>query len=139
YGGWSSAACASHWGRGYLNFVVLYDTCHAHTCAVQAAHHPGAQETLPGGALELLDKHKGQKTHVHLTEQAGTVDEDTTSTHNPFGTGKLDFDRLMPALNAAGVPNDWWCVDLCFWPDAWDVTADSKVFLDKLRRKYAPA
>ena len=55
----------------------------------------------------------------------------------PFGTGELNFDKLMPALNKAGVPNDWWCVDLCFWPDAWNVTADSKQFLDKLRKKYA--
>jgi hypothetical protein len=36
------------------------------------------------------------------------------------------------------VPNDdWWCVDLCFWPNAWDVTADSKQFLDKMRKKYS--
>ena len=45
----------------------------------------------------------------------------------------------LPELVKAGVPNDWWCVDLCFWPNAWDVTADSKKFLDKLRAKYAKA
>jgi hypothetical protein len=28
-------------------------------------------------------------------------------------------------------------VDLCFWPDAWSVTADSKRFLDKMRKQYA--
>src|SRR5438309_452994 len=54
-----------------------------------------------------------------------------------FGQGVLGFDKLITAMNQAGVPNDWCCVDLCFWPDAWDVTADSKQFLDKLRRKYA--
>jgi len=46
-------------------------------------------------------------------------------------------DKLIPELMTAGVPNDWWCVDLCFWPNAWDVTADSKRFLDKLRAKFA--
>ena len=123
--------------RGNPNFGVLFDSCHAHMCAVVGANQIGAKETLPGGVLELLEKLKGKITHVHLIDSDGTLNEHNTSTHNPFGTGKLDFDKLLPALNQAGVPNDGWCVDLCFWPDAWDVTADSKVFLDKLRRKYA--
>ena len=61
------------------------------------------------------------------TEQSGLI----------FGTGVLDFDKLIPAINQCGVPHDWWAIDLCFWPNAWEVTADSKTFLDKLRRKYA--
>ena len=119
------------------NFGVLYDTCHAHMVAAVGANQVGEKETLPGGALELLQKLKGKITHVHLIDSDGTLNEHNTSTHNPFGTGKLDFDKLLPALNQAGVPNDWWCVDLCFWPDAWSVTADSKTFLDKMRKKYA--
>jgi sugar phosphate isomerase/epimerase len=123
--------------KGNANFGVLYDTCHAHMCAVVAANQVGAKETLPGGELELLEKLKGKITHIHLIDSDSSLNEHNTSTHNPFGTGKLNFDQLMPALNQAGVPNDWWCVDLCFWPNAWDVTADSKRFLDKLRQKYA--
>jgi sugar phosphate isomerase/epimerase len=123
--------------RGNPNFGVLYDTCHAHMCAAVGANQVGPKELLPGGALELLDKLKGKITHVHLIDSDGSLNEHNTSTHNPFGTGKLDFDGLLPALNQAGVPNDWWCVDLCFWPNAWEVTADSKTFLDKLRKKYA--
>ena len=47
------------------------------------------------------------------------------------------YDHCTAAyLNQAGVPNDWWCVDLCFWPKAWDVTAQSKTFLEGMRRKY---
>lgn len=126
-------------GQNNPNFGVLYDTCHAHMCAHVGANQLGAKETLPGGALELLEKLKGKITHIHLIDSDGTLNEHDTSTHNPFGTGVLDFDKLIPALMTAGVPNDWWCVDLCFWPHAWDVTADSKVFLDKLRRKYAAA
>ncbi len=122
---------------GNPNFGVLYDTCHAHMCASVGANQLGEKETLPGGALELLDKLKGKITHVHLIDSDGSLNEHNTSTHNPFGTGVLNFDALAPALNKAGVPHDWWCVDLCFWPDAWSVTADSKVFLDKLRKKYA--
>jgi sugar phosphate isomerase/epimerase len=122
--------------KGNKNFGVLYDTCHAHMVAAVGANQVGAKETLPGGAMELLDRLKGKITHVHLIDSDGSLNEHNTSTHNPFGTGKLDFDKLLPAINQAGVPNDWWCVDLCFWPNAWDVTADSKQFLDKLRRKY---
>jgi sugar phosphate isomerase/epimerase len=124
-------------GRGNSNFGVLYDTCHAHMCAVQAANQPAPKETLPGGEQELLEKLKGKITHVHLIDSDGSLNEHNTSTHNPFGTGKLNFDRLLPALNQAGVPNDWWVVDLCFWPHAWDVTAQSKRFLDALRKKHS--
>jgi sugar phosphate isomerase/epimerase len=119
------------------NFGVMYDTCHAHMCAAVGANQAGQKETLPGGALELLEKLKGKITHVHLIDSDGSLNEHNTSTHNPFGTGKLPFDKLLPALNQAGVPNDWWVVDLCFWPDAWSVTADSKRFLDKMRKQYA--
>lgn len=123
--------------KGNPNFGVLYDTCHAHMCATVAANQQGEKETLPGGALEMLEKLKGKITHVHVIDSDGSLNEHNTSTHNPFGTGVLDFDKLMPALNKAEVPNDWWCVDLCFWPDAWTVTADSKRYLDKLRKQYA--
>jgi len=123
--------------KGNPNFGVLYDTCHAHMCAAVGANQAGQKETLAGGAMELLEKLNGKITHVHLIDSDGSLNEHNTSTHNPFGTGKLDFDKLMPALNQSGVPHDWWCVDLCFWPNAWDVTADSKRFLDKLRQKYA--
>jgi sugar phosphate isomerase/epimerase len=124
-------------GKDNSNFGVLFDTCHAHMCAAVGANQLGEKETLKGGALELLQKLKGKITHVHLIDSDGSLNEHNTSTHNPFGTGKLNFDQLIPELNKAGVPNDWWCVDLCFWPNAWDVTADSKRFLDKLRKKYA--
>lgn len=123
--------------KGNPNFGVLYDTCHAYMCAVVGANQPGQKETLPGGELELLQKLKGMITHVHLIDSDGTLNEHNTSTHNPFGTGKLDFDKLIPELINCGVPHDWWCVDLCFWPNAWDVTADAKRFLDKYRAKYA--
>ena len=49
----------------------------------------------------------------------------------------LNFDELIPEILSCGCPTDWWTVDLCFWPDAWDVTADSIRFLNVLRDKYA--
>ncbi len=123
--------------KGNTNFGVLYDTCHAYMCAVVGANHQGGKEILPGGELELLEKLKGKVTHIHLIDSDGTLNEHNTSTHNPFGTGVLNFDKLIPAMQASGVPHSWWTIDLCFWPHAWDVTADSKKFLDKLRAKYA--
>lgn len=125
--------------KGNPNFGVLYDTCHAHMCATVGANHQGEKELLPGGELELLEKLKGKVTHIHLIDSDGSLNEHNTSTHNPFGTGKLDFDKLVPAMQASGVPHDWWTVDLCFWPHAWDVTAQSKKFLDRLRAKFAAA
>jgi sugar phosphate isomerase/epimerase len=124
-------------GLGNPNFGALFDTCHAHMCASVGANQIGERETLPGGALELLQKLSGKITHLHLIDSDGTLNEHNTSTHAPFGKGVLNFDALIPALLNCGVPNDWWCVDLCFWPDAWNVTADSKRYLDKLRHKYA--
>lgn len=122
--------------RGNPNFGVLFDTCHAHMCAAVGANQIGEKETLPGGEMELLQKLKGKITHIHLIDSDGTLNEHNTSTHNPFGTGRLNFDKLIPELLKAGVPNDWWCVDLCFWPNAWEVTADAKRYLDGLRKKH---
>ena len=84
--------------KGNPNFGVLYDTCHAHMVAAIGANQVGTKETLPGGAMELLEKLKGKITHVHLIDSDGSLNEHQTSTHNPFGTGKLNFDQLLPAL-----------------------------------------
>lgn len=123
--------------KGNANFGVLFDSCHAHMVAAIGANQPGEKEILPGGAMELLQKLQGKVTHIHLIDSDGTLNTHNTSTHNPFGTGHLNFDELIPAMMKSGVDHDWWPIDLCFWPDAWTVTADSKTFLDKYRAKYA--
>ena len=55
--------------KGNPNFGVLYDTCHAHMCR-RHRRQPAraARRSLPGGALELLEKLKGKITHVHLID-----------------------------------------------------------------------
>jgi sugar phosphate isomerase/epimerase len=123
--------------KGNKNFGAMYDTCHAYMCAKIGAKQPGAKETLAGGEIELLHKLKGKINHLHLIDSDGSLNEHQTSTHNPFGTGHLDFDKIIPELLNAGVPSDWWCIDLCFWPNAWDVTADSMKFLGAIKKKYA--
>ena len=118
------------------NFGVQFDTCHAHMVAAVGARQPGKKETLPGGALELAQRLRGKINHLHLIDSDGTLHDDETSTHAPFGDGLIDFDELIPELNRAGVPHDWWTIDLCFWPDAWTVTEKCKKAVDELNAKY---
>lgn len=118
------------------NFGVQFDTCHAHMVAAVGARQPGKKETLPGGAVELARKLRGKINHLHLIDSDGTLHGDETSTHAPFGTGVLDFDALLPELSRSGIKHNWWTIDLCFWPDAWTVTADCKKAIDKLNAKY---
>ena len=118
------------------NFGVQFDTCHAHMCAVEGARQPGEKETLPGGALEFAQKLRGKINHIHLIDSDGTLHDDETSTHAPFGDGFLNFDELVPELNQSGIPHDWWTIDLCFWPDAWVVTERCKKAIDEINAKY---
>lgn len=121
---------------GHDNFGVMLDTCHAHMVAHVGSRQYGEKETLPGGALELIERLSGKINHIHLIDSDGTLHGDETSTHAPFGDGELDFDELVPALNKAGCPHNWWTIDLCFWPNAWDVAARCKLAVDELNKKY---
>lgn len=130
-----------HDAVGKDNFGLMYDTCHGQMVGVVGARQPGEKETLPGGQLELIKMLSGRINHIHLIDSDDTCHktpdgEDETSAHPPFGLGHLDFDAIVPALAAENVPHDWWTVDLCFWPDAWDATATCKKAVDELNRKY---
>ncbi len=118
------------------NFGVLFDACHAHMVAVVGARQPGPKETLVGGVVEFIRRLHGRINHIHLIDSDGTLHGDETSTHAPFGDGLLKFEEVIPELNKAGVPHDWWTIDLCFWPDAWVVTERCKKAVDALNRKY---
>ena len=123
------------------NFGVLLDTCHAQMVSVVGARQPGEKETLPGGPLELIGMLHGRINHIHLIDSDNTCHKnadgsDETSAHPPFGLGVLDFDQIAPALAAENLPDDWWTIDLCFWPNAWEATAACKKFVDGLNEKY---
>ncbi|MCF7928328.1 MAG: sugar phosphate isomerase/epimerase [Spirochaetales bacterium] len=118
------------------NFSVLFDSCHAYMSAVMGSRHMGEKEILPGGVVQFAHMLTGKIGHVHLIDSDGTLHDDDTSTHAPLGTGRLDFDTIMPAIEEAGYDDEWWTIDLCFWPKALDVTSDNKKFLDKLVKKY---
>jgi len=118
------------------NFGIMFDTCHAHMVAAVGARQPGKKETLPGGALELARKLRGKINHLHLIDSDGTLHDNETSTHAPFGEGQIDFDALMPELAKSGIRHNWWTIDLCFWPDAWAVAGKCKKAVDQLNAKY---
>jgi sugar phosphate isomerase/epimerase len=120
------------------NFGVLYDTCHGQMVAVVGARQEGKRETLAGGQLELIRRLSGRINHIHLIDSDNSCHkndkgEDETSAHPPFGEGVLDFDAIVPALARERIGHDWWTIDLCFWPEAWDATAKCKAALN---RKY---
>ncbi len=118
------------------NFGVMFDASHGYMVAVVGARQPGEKETLKGGVLELAQKLRGKINHIHLIDSDGTLHNDETSTHAPFGEGKVDFDELLPELNKNEMGHDWWTIDLCFWENAWDVTAKCKEAVDALNAKY---
>ncbi len=119
------------------NFGVLFDTCHAYMCSVIGARQPGTKEILKGGVAEFARMLKGKIGHVHVIDSDGTLHGDETSTHRPFGEGYIHFGEVLDSIyKDAGYQGEWLTVDLCFWPEAWEVTANAKEFLTPYLAKY---
>jgi sugar phosphate isomerase/epimerase len=126
-----SEVLALHGKAHHPNLGVLFDTAHAYMCSVVGARQHGEEETLEGGVGEFLDLLEGRIGHVHLVDSDGTLYGEETSTHCVLGKGKLDFPALAPRLRSLeGV--EWWCVDLCFHPDAWSQIESSLAFAKQL-------
>ncbi|MEE2888472.1 MAG: sugar phosphate isomerase/epimerase family protein [Planctomycetota bacterium] len=123
------------------NFGVMYDTSHGHMVSVVGARQPGEKETLPGGQIELIGMLSGRINHIHLIDSDNNCHkdqngEDETSMHLPFGDGVVDFDPILKALAKENLSHDWWTIDLCFWPDAWDATEHCKRTVDTFVAEY---
>lgn len=73
---------------------------------------------------------------MHLIDSDNTLHDGWTSTHAPFGTGEIDFNKLVDAIAASGYKDDWWTIDLCFWAEAWKVLEESKTFVDELLKRH---
>jgi len=133
-----------HDGVNKPNFGLQYDTCHGQMVGVNGTRQEGQKETFPS-QVEFIRFLSGRIVHLHLIDSDNTCHKDAngqdeTSAHPPFGLGVIDFDQVMPELlKAARLPHNWWTIDLCFWPDAWNATADCKKALDNLIRKYGSA
>ncbi|MEW6359030.1 MAG: sugar phosphate isomerase/epimerase family protein [Planctomycetota bacterium] len=124
---------------GQPNSKVMFDTCHAQMCAVQGARQAEPIETLKGGVVELAHMLKGRIGRVHLIDSDNTLHDNETSTHAPFGTGVLDFDEIVPAILDAEYNPEWWCVDLCFSPEALTLLKASRDFVADLLARHITA
>ena len=102
------------------HFTALYDVCHSQTVSVVGARQPEPIETLSGGPIELAHLLSGHIGYVHLIDSDNTLHDNATSMHVPFGRGVVDMPAVVRALLEAGYRGDWWTVDLCFWPQAWE-------------------
>jgi sugar phosphate isomerase/epimerase len=120
----------------HRNFKILFDSCHAHMCAAVGARQQDPVERLAGGEVELAGLLKNRIGYVHLIDSDNTLHDDWTSTHAPFGTGVIDFDELVEAIVRSGYDDEWWTIDLCFWPKAWEVLEESKIFMDSLLERH---
>ncbi len=100
----------------HANFKVLFDTSHAYMCAAVGARQSGEKETLEGGVVAFANMLKGHIGHFHLIDSDGTLHDDETSTHAPFGEGYIDFVEVITAIKEEVEPLEWWCFDFCFCP-----------------------
>ena len=96
------------------NFKVLFDTSHAYMCSVMGARQVGKKEILKGGVVEFAQMLKGHIGHFHLIDSDGTLHDEETSTHAPFGTGHIDFVEVVSAMKEEVENIPWWCFDFCF-------------------------
>lgn len=76
---------------------------------------------------------------MHLIDSYETLPNDETSMHAPFGEGAFDFDQLIPGMLGAGFPTNLVDHRSVLLTERWEVTANAKVFLKRLARKYAAA
>jgi sugar phosphate isomerase/epimerase len=98
------------------NFKVLFDTSHAYTTAVAGQRQGADPETLEGGLVEYARLIKPYLGHLHVIDSDGSLHDDETSDHLPFGTGVIDFPSVISALEPEALTLPWWTVDFCFCP-----------------------
>ena len=100
----------------HSHFKALFDTSHAYMGAVVGARHTGEVERLEGGIIEYAHLLEGLIGHLHLIDSDGTLHDDETSTHSPFGKGKINFVDFLTQTKSMVYQFDWWCFDFCFCP-----------------------
>lgn len=119
------------------NFKVLFDTSHAHMCAVVGARQNGDVETLKDGVSEFASMLKNHIGHFHLIDSDGTLHGNETSTHAPFGTGNIDFVSAISAMRDEVESLDWWCFDFCFCPTTERDAKKAIPFVEKIISKIS--
>jgi sugar phosphate isomerase/epimerase len=100
----------------HSHFKILFDSSHAYMGAVVGSRQSPEPEPLAGGAAEyarMLEPHLG---HLHLIDSDGSLHDEETTAHLPFGQGHVDFPTVLAALRPALDALPWWGVDFCFCP-----------------------
>jgi len=96
------------------HFRVLFDSSHAYMGAVIGARQTGDIETLPGGVTAYAEMLGDAIGHLHLIDSDGSLHDNETSTHTPFGEGEIDFSAVLSAIRPIVSRLEWWCADFCF-------------------------
>lgn len=126
-----SEVVSMHERVGHPSFKILFDTCHGYMCGAIGARQHGKREILEGGIEEFIEMLDGRIGAVHVIDSDATLLGDDTSTHRPLGEGYIVWDHVAPKL--LEVPRiDWWCIDLSFWPESWDLARPSLEFARRL-------
>lgn len=113
-------------------FRILFDTCHAHMCAVEGSRQGAEPEILPGGVTELARMLMPNIGHIHFIDSDGQLHDGETSIHAPFGTGLLDFPAVIAALDPVLWQMPWLGVDFCFCPTTEQAAREALPFLDRI-------
>jgi sugar phosphate isomerase/epimerase len=122
---------------GHENFRVMFDTSHSHTIARYGRRQGADPELLDRGATELAELVAGRVGALHLIDSDGSLHDDETSTHLPFGTGEVDFLEVLTPIRAEVLALPWWTVDYCFWPETVRDARDAVPVVADLRARLA--
>ena len=101
---------------GRPNFGLLFDSSHAHTGGAYGARQGDNPEIFDGGSVEYAEYLAKDVRHLHLIDSDGSLHDNDTSDHLPFGAGEVDFPALLDALGESAARLPWWTVDFCFCP-----------------------
>jgi len=119
----------------YENFKLLFDTSHAYMGAVVGARHTGQEETLSGGVVQYAQMLGTMIGHLHLIDSDGTLHDDETSTHTPFGEGTIDFKAVLAPIKPVLENLAWWCADFCFCAETPTAARDAVGFMKSLAKE----
>lgn len=117
---------------GSDNFKLLFDTSHAYMGAVAGARQTGEKETLAAGVAEYGQFLGDAIGHLHLIDSDGTLHDNETSTHTPFGEGHIDFVAALSPIKSIISKLKWWCADYCFCAETETAAKNAPAFLRNL-------
>ena len=120
---------------GHNNFRLLFDTSHAYMGSVIGARQTGEKDVLKNGVTEYANILSGYIGHFHLIDSDGTLHDGETSTHTPFGEGKIDFRKVLSSMKPVVSNLPWWCVDFCFCAEVEKAGRDGIKFLRNIAKE----